>query len=69
MSVLFDAWCRETAFCCKWNWHPTCKGNAGKDEMVASVRDRDRGHTLADDDEADAIALLHLARKMATDGV
>jgi hypothetical protein len=67
VSVLFAAWRRETAFCGKWNWHSTGKGNAGKDEMVASVRDR--GHAAADDDEADSITLLHLARKMATQGV
>ena len=32
--------------------------NASKDEMVGSVR---RGHQPADDDEADALALLHWA--------
>jgi Holliday junction resolvasome RuvABC endonuclease subunit len=39
--------------------HATGKGNASKDEMVASVRAR--GHAPADDNEADAIALLYLA--------
>jgi crossover junction endodeoxyribonuclease RuvC len=39
--------------------HATGKGNASKDEMVASVRAR--GHSPADDNEADAIALLLLA--------
>ena len=47
--------------------HATGKGNASKDEMVASVRAR--GHAPADDNEADAIALLHLAIEMATEGV
>jgi Holliday junction resolvasome RuvABC endonuclease subunit len=39
--------------------HATGKGNAGKDEMIASVRQR--GHAPADDNEADALALLHWA--------
>lgn len=39
--------------------HATGKGNAGKDEVVASVRAR--GHTPGDDNEADALALLHWA--------
>ena len=47
--------------------HATGKGNASKDEMVAAVRTR--GHNPADDNEADAIALLHLAIEMATEGV
>ena len=47
--------------------HATGKGNASKDEMVASVRAR--GHGPADDNEADAIALLYLAREMASEGV
>jgi len=42
--------------------HATGKGNAGKAEMVASVRAR--GHAPADDDEADALALLHWAIEM-----
>ena len=40
--------------------HATGKGNAGKDEMIASVQAR--GHQPADDNEADAIALVYLAR-------
>ena len=47
--------------------HATDKGNASKDEMVASVRAR--GHAPTDDNEADAIALLYLARELATEGV
>ena len=39
--------------------HATGKGNAGKDEMIASVQLR--GHTPCDDNEADALALLHWA--------
>ncbi len=39
--------------------HATGKGNAGKDEMIASVQLR--GHALCDDNEADALALLHWA--------
>ena len=47
--------------------HATGKGNASKDEMVAAVRAR--GHSPADDNEADAIALLYLAIEMATQEV
>ena len=47
--------------------HATGKGNASKDKMVASVRAR--GHAPTDDNEADAIALLYLAREMATEGL
>ena len=39
--------------------HATGKGNAGKDDMILSVRQR--GHAPADDNEADALALLHWA--------
>ena len=39
--------------------HATGKGNASKDEMIASVQFR--GHTPVDDNEADALALLHWA--------
>lgn len=39
--------------------HATGKGNAGKDEMIASVTAR--GHAPSDDNEADALALLHWA--------
>lgn len=37
--------------------HATGKGNAGKDDMILSVRQR--GHDPVDDNEADALALLH----------
>jgi len=47
--------------------HATGKGNASKDEMVAAVRGR--SHNPADDNEADAIGLLSLAREMATERV
>ena len=39
--------------------HATGKGNANKDEMIASARAR--GFLPADDNEADALALLHWA--------
>lgn len=39
--------------------HATGKGNAGKDEMVAAMRTH--GHPVSDDNEADALALLHWA--------
>ncbi len=44
--------------------HATGKGNASKEEMVASVRAR--GHQPADDNEADAIALLILEIELNT---
>ena len=37
--------------------HATGKGNAGKEEVVAAMRGR--GHAPADDNEADALAILH----------
>ena len=39
--------------------HATGKGNAGKDAMIAAVQAR--GHAPCDDNEADALALLHWA--------
>ena len=39
--------------------HATGKGNAGKSEMIAAVTAR--GHQPVDDNEADALALLHWA--------
>ena len=39
--------------------HATGKGNASKDEMIAAAKAR--GHLHADDNEADALALLHYA--------
>ena len=39
--------------------HATGKGNAGKDEMIAAALSR--GHDPKDDNEADALALLHWA--------
>ncbi|TCP06520.1 crossover junction endodeoxyribonuclease RuvC [Caldimonas thermodepolymerans] len=39
--------------------HATGSGRAGKDAVMAAVRRR--GHAPADDDEADALALLHWA--------
>lgn len=40
----------------------TGRGNAGKDEMIAAMRQR--GHSPTDDNEADALALLHYAIAM-----
>jgi Holliday junction resolvasome RuvABC endonuclease subunit len=37
--------------------HATGKGNAGKEEVVAAMRGR--GHAPADDNEADALAIVH----------
>ncbi len=39
--------------------HATGKGNAGKEDVIAAIRAR--GHAPADDNEADALALLHWA--------
>jgi Holliday junction resolvasome RuvABC endonuclease subunit len=39
--------------------HATGKGNANKDEMIAAIVNR--GFNPADDNEADALALLHWA--------
>ena len=39
--------------------HATGKGNAGKKHVIAAIRGR--GHLPADDNEADALALLHWA--------
>lgn len=39
--------------------HATGKGNASKDAMIAAMRRR--GHAPADDNEADALAILHWA--------
>ena len=39
--------------------HATGKGNAGKDDMIRAMSAR--GHVPSDDNEADALALLHWA--------
>lgn len=39
--------------------HATGQGNAGKDQVIIAVRSR--GHAPVDDNEADALALLHWA--------
>ncbi|MFX1761481.1 hypothetical protein PWP93_02570 [Paraburkholderia sp. A1RI-2L] len=39
--------------------HATGRGNASKDEVIAAMRAL--GHAVADDNEADALALLHWA--------
>ena len=43
----------------------TGRGNAGKDEMIAAMRAL--GHAVTDDNEADALAILHWA--LAQEGV
>lgn len=44
--------------------HATGKGNASKEQVIAAMRAL--GHPVADDNEADALALLHWA--MAEEG-
>jgi len=46
--------------------HATGRGNAGKAEVIAAMKAR--GYTVRDDNEADALALLHwaLAQEAAT---
>ena len=39
--------------------HATGKGNAGKEEVIAAMQAK--GHRVTDDNEADALALLHWA--------
>ena len=39
--------------------HATGKGNASKEDMIAAIRTR--GYPVTDDNEADALALLHWA--------
>ena len=39
--------------------HATGKGNASKDEVIAAMRAK--GHPVTDDNEADALALLHFS--------
>ncbi len=41
--------------------HATGKGNASKDEMIAAMQAN--GHPVTDDNEADALAILHWAIK------
>jgi Holliday junction resolvasome RuvABC endonuclease subunit len=46
--------------------HATGKGNAGKDEVLAAMRQR--GHAPADDNEADALAILYWAAAQDAQG-
>lgn len=46
--------------------HATGKGNASKGDMVAAANRR--GHAPADDNEADALAILHWAIQIYHDG-
>jgi hypothetical protein len=45
--------------------HATSKGNASKEDMVTAAKKR--GHDPCDDNEADALALLHWALEIAFD--
>ncbi len=45
--------------------HATGKGNAGKAEVIAAMKAL--GHPVTDDNEADALALLHWALAQCTD--
>jgi Holliday junction resolvasome RuvABC endonuclease subunit len=45
--------------------HATGKGNAGKAEVIAAMKAL--GHPVTDDNEADALALLHWALAQGTD--
>ena len=42
--------------------HATGKGNAGKDDMIKAMQAL--GHPVTDDNEADALALLHWSLEM-----
>jgi Holliday junction resolvasome RuvABC endonuclease subunit len=44
--------------------HATGKGNANKDAMVAAMQAK--GHPVTDDNEADALAILHWAMEQDT---
>lgn len=46
--------------------HATGKGNASKDDVMAAMRSR--GHAPEDDNEADALALLHVAMELEAAG-
>jgi Holliday junction resolvasome RuvABC endonuclease subunit len=45
--------------------HATGKGNAGKAEVIAAMKAL--GHPVTDDNEADALALLHWALAQGAD--
>jgi Holliday junction resolvasome RuvABC endonuclease subunit len=47
--------------------HATGKGNAGKAEVIAAMKAL--GHPVTDDNEADALALLHWALAQGSDPV
>jgi len=45
--------------------HATGRGNAGKDEVISAMQAK--GHPVTDDNEADALALLHWAVQLLLD--
>jgi hypothetical protein len=45
--------------------HATGRGNAGKDEVISAMQAK--GHPVTDDNEADALALLHWAIQLQGD--
>ena len=59
------AWCEQNGIPYQgvpvgtWKRHACGKGNASKDDVIAAIRER--GFKPADDNEADAIAILHWA--------
>lgn len=59
------AWCEDRSVAYEavpvgtWKRFATGKGNAGKDAVIAAMKAK--GHQPADDNEADALALLHWA--------
>jgi hypothetical protein len=66
------AWCEERQVPYQgvpvgtWKRHATGKGNAGKDAVIAAMRAK--GFAPGDDNEADALAILHWALAQAGGG-
>jgi Holliday junction resolvasome RuvABC endonuclease subunit len=62
LLAILTAWCEQRAIPYQgvpvgtWKRHATGKGNAGKEAVIAAIRAR--GFAPADDNEADALALL-----------
>ena len=62
LLATLTAWCEERGIPYQgvavgsWKKHACGKGNASKDEVIAAMRER--GFEPADDNEADAIAIL-----------
>lgn len=70
LLATLTAWCEERCIPYQgvpvgtWKRHACGKGNASKDDVIAAIRER--GFNPTDDNEADAIAILHWA--LATKG-